>query len=864
MKHPCMCVDVFRNLLRSAGCILLYASMLPASADVSFVTVGGSSFSACPDYFTSQWSEPLDMNESSDVLYNIVPLESSELGPYHFLNGIFSTTPTGGDPRMSLLTDGDCSSIKDSVTRYGDNKPIDTTYYRQLTFRMYAARAHAYRVHWTKAQCPDKPWAITFPHTVDAGWKTYTVNLDNDQISAYGGTNYGWSQSPVSGLRFNSLNSAGAEVRFDWIQLTPPESQCPNVTLNFTLTNGSSAVLYLDDPGNSNPADGYYEKSDTIVGNGAQKTVTFSTARLFPGIYSVYAVEASGRTTVLSGGIVVNERRTAKFRQPDEEGGADFFVKVKGRPANMSALADLESVNGLSSAAMHPGEVYTDSGGAVRTGDFFQGTQLAGHGDSQAALLYYNKSQRIDPEVYKVACFNLDVLMPVTSYHSMMRLIWRQNSAFHESDDILARTTGDHRYCFRMDSIALDKPEATHPWVKNSDGSGLDVFRIDPMEEMTAETFRLDEVRLAADHEADTAFAVAIDADLDVPVTINYATSPGGAGLEAGTLAVGRSSNVLLWNTSALPAGRYYLSATIGSDTFWAKGPVVVRHPASFPDTAGPVLNIDAPRGGYVFDSSLEIAGYAVDETRVAVIEVKVDGSLVASIVPSDFRKEARDAYPTWPYNSTAGFQRFIDLSSLRQSSHQVAIRAFDTAGNYTDYSAAVDRLPGSGTPPVSYQPPAETPIAFPVTPTATPVVPGKDLHFSIAQNKNVISYKVSKIDSACSTFRIFASSQSSLDAARSAGPVFIFNGPPNKTVLEGKSTLTELPKKLTACLRAPCPVKIKPGDTWLYADCGPGSQGRKKKIDYNRIWFSAKPKQRLALSAWWKKQLGGKFRRTK
>ncbi len=957
-----------------------------AFGDVSFDEQPAGGFDACPDYFTSSWANPLDMNDSSDILYNMVPFETQDIGSRAYLGGIFSANATGNGPYFSLLTQGDCAAIKDDVTRYGDNAMIDSSYYQQLSFRMYSDNPTNFRVYWNTKGCPSPGWGIINPQPASKGWKTYSLYLPGMSPVASAGSNAGWGQSEATGLRiYPSMDAKGSGFKFDWIQLTPKESACASASVKYTPLSSQAVSIFLDDAGNRNPVDGYHERTSPAAGIGVQKAVSWNTARLFPGTYSLYALEssdyaahflnpwdmkepgdiisASGFTPVFSdgtlsgtssgsislrlpqnepinaevfnkltvagkglssigfggvwaapgaignaitmdlsahpgwngsissveiqlnkspvvnvfdidyisigtsysadmepvipgviirpGGLTIKKRPVAPVIQPDQEGGADFFVKTRGKPANMSSTVDIERVDGMKDASMHPGDVFVDSGGNIMTGDYFQATRDPGGGDPQAFFLFYNMKKPVDPTIYKVACWNLDLLMPVNEYHSMIRVIWERDKKGYDGDDILARTTGDHRYCQRMDTMPIEQSEPVHPWRRNSDGSNIRMWRIDPMEELAAITFRMDEVRLAADHEADSQFAIVVGGDRDADAAVYCsASSPTSGGELIGTMPAGRNTDVMMWNTSHVAPGKYYIYTTTSSGTFKAGGPVDVRHPMVFPDSTPPVLKIDAPLQNHIFNNSLEISGYAVDGTKVAVIEVLLDGNLLGTVFPRDFRKEARDAFPAYPYNSTAGFQKFLDATSIVPSSYDLVIRAYDTAGNVSTYTASVTKTGGASTPPVNYPVPNEPPLSYTSGISPTPVVPGKQLKLSLSVSKTTVNYNITGIDSACSQLRMFASPKSALSQARAAKnkPVFIYKGNSKNAVLTGNSKLKKAPDA------------TKPA-TYIHVDCGNGSKGETRKLNYKKLKFR-KGAKRIPLKIWWKKQLAGRFKK--
>jgi hypothetical protein len=151
----------------------------------------------------------------------------------------------------------------------------------------------------------------------------------------------------------------------------------------------------------------------------------------------------------------------------------------------------------------------------------------------------------------------------------------------------------------------------------------------------------------------------------------------------------------------------------VEGNTYFADAPVRVLR--SFNDDKGPILGLDAPSNGYRFVNQMQIAGHALDDVRVATVEVLVDGALVANILPSLFNKTVRDTYPTYPYASAAAFNQFVDLSSLADGEHLVKIVAYDTAGNTSESAFSVTKAPSGASPDVTYPVPNEAPVSVPL-----------------------------------------------------------------------------------------------------------------------------------------------------
>ncbi len=682
-----------------------------------------SSAAACPDYFTSEWGNTLDMSSPEDINDSFPIFERSQLSAFVFENGIFSTSTTGSDSWFSLLTRAVPGSIADATTRYGNVHPIDPSRYSRLIIRMYTDQASSLQVFWNKS---DNTQGWSSRVATSPGWNTYTVNLNTGNWAS--GSNYSLRVDPIAGI-------TGAVIRVDYIYVTP--AGCVSPDLN-----------------------------------------------------------------------------TAPVLQPDREGGEDHYAAVRGNPANFDSASDAEYLAGHSSASIYPSNTFTDSGGTPRKQDFLQAVNNTGV--PIVGLTYSGTRFPIDASRYKIACYTLDIDRPLTTYHSVSRLIWQRDSKYYTTDDTLNRITGEDRYCHRMDTVALEPAlgaGAAHPWRNNSNGTGLQLLRFDPLEETTPNTYRLSDFRLAADHESNTQFAIVIGGNRAASVDVQY-QKVGGSRITIGTLPAGRRSDVLLWDTSALAEGKYYIYTVAGENTSVSEGPVVVSH-AKAQDSSVPVLNIDAPLSGHRFNETLQVAGYALDNIRIAYIEVHLDGYLIDSFQPGSFDARARDAYPQYPYASNAGFDRSIDVSRWLVGSYTLRVTAYDTGGNSTVHTATVSKGLVNLTP--SFSPPFEEGSPIQLSDGLQPGSGGDGtakarLTLKISRSK----LKVSASGTGCSIMRLFAS----ITAKNQDGLVA------SGTLLHSVSG-----QRMKGTSRK-IPRLGKKKKIYFLADCGAGSRGSVKSVN--------------------------------
>ena len=509
------------------------------------------------------------------------------------------------------------------------------------------------------------------------------------------------------------------------------------------------------------------------------------------------------------------------FVQPDREGGEDYFASVKGNPSNFDEPSDVAFMDGVSAAQILPGSSYQDSAGNSRTGDYLEAVNKAGN-DDPVNYSVLDPKNRIDASRFKVACWTADILAPPSQYHSVGRIFWRLNGVAQTSEDLINRTTGEFRNCLRMDTLEIDGglPQGTlQPWRNNTDGTGIDFFRIDLHEESTPTTYRVIDIRLAADHEADATFAIVVSGSRDSAIPVYYRTSSGSETL-IGTYPTSRSSDVLVWNTSDVPAGTYSIVAKISGYSFIAPGKIVVDHTSGKPvDTTPPILSIDAPLASYRGNNLLEIAGFAVDNRRIATVEVLLDGGFLAGFSPTLFNLSARNKYPLLPYTGSSGFQRFLDLTAVSAGAHTVRVIAHDTAGNSTAHEASIVKGTGDSTPAIVYPVPNEAAVSVPIgvtivqpTPVSTPGTnptprPGNEkLALTVIGSATAVTYEVTGA-AACTSISILANNR----------------GPAQSLVLKGatKVAMISSPGDFIEATSAPVPAlvqKVSRGKTRLVA----------------------------------------------
>lgn len=301
------------RLLLASVVAVVCATTHRAAAQGMSISLPSSSVDSCQDYFTTEWSNPLDMNDDTDILYNLVPREYFGMEKMSYANGIASTTTNSIDPSFRVLTPvdhhlGTPVAIPDDTTRFGINRPISgaqSPFYDTLTMRMYTDKASNIQVYYEKQ---DGSYAFTEPFQTYAGWNVYDMNLRTAAVQLSGG-DFSWESTPVTAIRIDPTGQSGASVKLDWIQLTPNAARCPSATLNYTRTAAGYVTLVIDD--DTNPNNGIVYRSS--LQTAASGSVTVPTTKVFPGAYKVY-------------GFVTDDYATSNVNPWDMDSGATDVV----------------------------------------------------------------------------------------------------------------------------------------------------------------------------------------------------------------------------------------------------------------------------------------------------------------------------------------------------------------------------------------------------------------------------------------------------------------------------------------------------------------------------------------------------------
>ncbi|MDC0358017.1 Ig-like domain-containing protein [Oligoflexia bacterium] len=691
------CNQLF-SLLCSLPLLLLPAAA-SAQLTINAPTAENKIVASGSDYATDVLNDPWDMNSRGD-LAEFIP--SADYGggltsykSYSFLNGIFSfDINQAAGAYFYLLSPGQPST--NPLGKNGQRLPIDSTKYRYLNIMMKTDTPDNLFVIWHTGKSHGGNFVRTVAIPTVSKWRVYTIDLETIASSQTLGENRTWSQAEAITALALYPGTSG-RVQIDWITLTSAAPATYPVDYSFSA-QGTHTQFSLWVDSDSDPSNGYY--LDLVENSGAAAAVTLDPTVLAPGQYKICGFttdpgsSANSAVTCSPGALVVNQAPLLKVIQPDAKGGADFAATVLGNPWNMDSMDDIESVQNLQTSSIVSNSVVNG-----KQGDFFCATNANGDPIQTSLAVAAASAQAIDASVYKNVTFEayVDGEQDIVN-GSMLRIIGRneqRDSFFFNGDDTVIQSQDSEWFSLTQDmtKFALEPiihPDGSYPvpfWTGN-----FNFFRVDIHERAISEQYCINSIEVRADDQANSQFALAFDApDSDsaaasVAVSFYYVGTEKTSGGQAivTDLTLDRDSRVYLWDTSAVPAGTYWVYATAsdGYNTSTRLAHRIVIDHNSAQDSTNPVLHVDIPKAGDPVAETLQVSGYAIDNVQIALVEVLVDNKLLGIVQPSLFNVNARSAYPTYADASAAGYNASFSLPATTSDSRQVKIIAYDTAGN--------------------------------------------------------------------------------------------------------------------------------------------------------------------------------------
>jgi hypothetical protein len=557
---------------------------------------GGGVVGEGDDLATTVLGDPWDMSEQSDVLlWNDFPNASIN-------NGVFSYNlpPTFWAGVPLLLPSGN----QIDVGKIGVLHPIDAARYRWLSFRVKQPAGSSIRILWNLGRDVLDDAYLQDISVTTSDWQTYVIDLSTAPKGKGSWT------GQVTGLHLQSNAASGSQVSIDWARLTAANPTGNIVLLSWAGQTASAKLdFYLD--ADTTGCDGaliHTEPSATTSGSFAWGNSANDKAypsNLAPGMY--YVCAKSGSTTAYSSGTIqINQAPLFRFTSPSYTSGPDYATDA-GNPWDMSDASDVNRVaNGTPS---------------------FQNGMLAvsaqpSQSDQQVYMQLPNGAP-IDPGRYYYLTYKVlydYATLYFTDAGQFSRIYWGEPT---QESKLIYLFPGWQTESFDLRTLPANKGPA---WSSNN----WNWFRLDPIANKGhSVTFYIDDVKLTGDTQADkytdltwqtmdpdtsvttatlyydndhsgwngTLFATLVLTDGQRMAAASSFTEQPALSIRAAddltyTISLPFVANnyhppcagaCYSWNTSALPAGAYYLYACL-DDGYnhqgcrYSETPLVVSH----------------------------------------------------------------------------------------------------------------------------------------------------------------------------------------------------------------------------------------------------------------------------------------------
>ncbi|OGD20673.1 MAG: hypothetical protein A2W03_02830 [Candidatus Aminicenantes bacterium RBG_16_63_16] len=613
--------------------IFVIGSLAAAASAFPQISVSSPStrdaLKACSDYADEVLLDRWDMNERTDLgwrIFNTVEMPQSYLTNITFQNGIFSAqtvyTPGGpadySDVNIAILDSAYLYSAM--LGKTGKNFPIDASKYTRLALRMYLSPGSAGKtgqLFWSKNTIYNGS-SVSSVFDVYDNWFIYIVDIPALGLDA--GTDP-WS-GLVDSLRFDPLFKKDKMIQIDWIRLVQYDAATVR-TISWSGSTGS-VDIYLDNDrsaGNGNLG---------LVAKGVSgSSYAFLAGALAPGDYYVAVAPAGTSNFSYSAGYYhVNDVPVLSFTSPSDEGSNQDFITVNtGNPWDMNGVADIDYTVNIVNPQFTNLSYEDTAGRAYPNQSVFLAQAPPGSGDPIAFFLHFlyrGKTYRIDTGRYHNLVMKMGIAgAPSVNDGSIARVIWRNKNEVVEnvSEDVIIHHLSS---AWIMDKIVCDmrtlpiEPGAGSPSHSGWNGE-LDSFRVDPYEFTDSRAFFFDDIRLTADETANqSATLVWNSADADHTPTVSLYYDTDNTGYNGTLIASGVSSPSgqvsYVWNTSAVPQGKYWIygiiSDGVNQNRSYARGPIVINH-----FTGAPELNLSK----YVLNFGAQQSGPATSPEAVLV-----------------------------------------------------------------------------------------------------------------------------------------------------------------------------------------------------------------------------------------------------
>ena len=555
------------------------------------------------EFFTDVWGQPKDFNESCDM-----GSDASLFKPRQVSGGVWTGIhPDAHAPYLQVMhipVPGTQLAFRENCSKLGINTPIPANKYRNLSYKLMLSSPSSYSVLWSKTNnfaiqgiadfdgyfLPQA--GINTPANV---WSIKSLDMPSlaEEIS--------WDGA-ITGLTIwpSYSQAAGGQIKFDWIRVIDPTTS-PSVTISWnssgrTLRN-ASATLYVDDNASG------YDGTPIHRFLNTSGSINLKTGFLPPGKHYFYVSydTHNGRQTNVEdfsnyiGPLTINGKPSLKFISPSRTSGPEYSRDELGNPWDMNGQGDLENLyradGGLKPSVERGFNSFNFNGG------YFEATTDSGTNVDTQVHLNVPANKPVDTNFYRYFCYSMQVDTkdlartgnPVDLNRAglVARLVYARGGlggGSTHAHELLERSqvyrdtaNGFVRICIDLwdDSVF----ESGSTWRQTGFAS---VVRFDPLEASYPTRFSIDSAGLYAENRATSNYRIAWEAfdpeNDELEVSVYYDTDK--SGFNGKRIATLRSQNSLVWDTSNIPIGTYYIYAVIADglniNRYYADVPVHV------------------------------------------------------------------------------------------------------------------------------------------------------------------------------------------------------------------------------------------------------------------------------------------------
>ena len=305
-----------------------------AGVTVSFASPPpGNVFPAGPDFASDVIGDPWDMNSMNDI--SIDPQQRTDWASLGVNGGTGVPNAIGGSLNgpagLSILYQGHYGVI--NAQRNGRTFPIDTNFYRRLSFKVKTDNGNTAIIWWFH-----RPYShpggegigggFAPPLTPGPAYQVRTVDL----TSLAGPTGEAWTLAPtVVGLRIDP-NPNPENIFFDWIRLTAADGspQAKTQTVQWTGGSGNANVDVTDSTGTT----------FRVCANVAGASCSWNYGIVPPGNYTVTVTRGASNGTA---NFRVNNPPTVQVTTPSMTSGQDYATTSQPSPWDMHEPEDIDN-----------------------------------------------------------------------------------------------------------------------------------------------------------------------------------------------------------------------------------------------------------------------------------------------------------------------------------------------------------------------------------------------------------------------------------------------------------------------------------------------------------------------------------------